>query len=280
VAGSLEVTRGAADLSAEQVAGIRDLLRRSTGVALSADKDYLVRSRLSRLAGRQGVSLEELAAELPRSQVARARAVEALLNHETSFFRDWRPFEALRESILPRLFAATPPGRELVLWSAACASGQEPYSLAMLLEQHFPGERDRVRIVASDVSNEALARARAGLFSQAEINRGLPSRCLLGYFERRGLRWEISPKLRERIEFRRLNLLSDPYPADVHVLLLRNVLLYFEDRDAEHVLERAEGALAPGGALLLGGAEACRALPPVWERELAGRVTVLRSRRG
>lgn len=267
-----------AELSVAQVAQIRELLRRSTGVDLGADKDYLVRSRLERLAGRSSRPLAELAQELGSSRALQQRVVEALLNHETSFFRDWHPFQALREHVLPQLFASAPPARQLTLWSAACATGQEPYSLAMLLAEHFPAEADRVRIVASDVSAEAIARAKAGSFNQTEINRGLPSRCLLRFFQRRGLRWEAAPELRARVEFRRLNLLRDPYPSSVDVLLLRNVLLYFDDATAEAVLERASAALAPGGALLLGGAEACRTLPPGWELERAGQVSLLRAR--
>ncbi|MGE0713610.1 MAG: protein-glutamate O-methyltransferase CheR [Planctomycetota bacterium] len=247
-------------LSPAQLDHVRELLRRATGVALGAEKAYLIDGRLARVAREEGLQLDALATRLIADARAQALAVEALLNHETSFFRDWHPFEALREVVLPQLFAAAPPGRRVRIWSAACATGQEPYSLAIMLREHFPAEAARVELLATDVSEAALARARAGSFTQLEVNRGLPTRLLFAHFRREGSRWVARPELQQMVTFRPLNLLRDPFPAPVDLLLLRNALIYFDLATSRSILERAGAALAPGGRLVLGGAESTLAL--------------------
>ncbi|MCB1770922.1 MAG: protein-glutamate O-methyltransferase CheR, partial [Candidatus Competibacteraceae bacterium] len=120
--------------------------------------------------------------------------------HETSFFRDIHPFEALKTTILPELFANR-PSANVTIWCAACSSGQEPFSIAMLVREHFPTFRNRVRIIATDLSGAILARARAGFYSQIEVNRGLPAALLTKYFQKQGLRWRIRPEIRQMVEF-------------------------------------------------------------------------------
>ena len=138
------------------------------------------------------------------------RAVEALTTNETFFFRDFHPFEALRRSILPDLIARRAPARRLTIWSAACSTGQEPYSLAMLLREHFPELANgwQVSILATDLAPAVLAQARKGCYSQFEVNRGLPASYLVKYFTQRGDAWHVNEEIKQRIEFRSMNLIQ------------------------------------------------------------------------
>lgn len=238
---------------------LRDLARRRTGILLGADKDYFVATRAEAVAAREGLAVGELAARVrrdPDGDLAR-RTAEALLIHETSFFRDPPAFEALASTVLPSILARREAERSLTIWSAACATGQEPYSVAMLLAERFPALAGwRVRLLASDVSGEALDAARAGLYTHLEANRGLPARMLVRHFEREGFGWRLSTALRDRVELRRLNLL-EPLPPlpPVDLVLLRNVLIYFDVPLRREVLRRVREALRPDGWLLLGAAE-------------------------
>ncbi|MGE0709867.1 MAG: protein-glutamate O-methyltransferase CheR [Planctomycetota bacterium] len=258
------------------------LLAREAGIALDPDKAYLVEARLAPLLARAGLAPEQLAARLAVDPALRRAALEALLNHETSFFRDWHPWDALRGGVLAELAARRRERRELTMWSAACATGQEPYSLAMLLAEACPELAGwRVRLLATDLSEAALEQARRGRYSTLQVNRGLPSRELLAHFERVGPdAWELREALRRRVEFRQLNLVGEwgalP-PMDL--VLLRNVLIYLDVPERVRLLERVRQLLRPDGWLVLGAAETTLLLHPGYRPVHLGRA-VLYQREG
>jgi chemotaxis protein methyltransferase CheR len=176
---------------------------------------------------------------------------------ETLFFRDGKPYEALRNTILPALQRLRATERRLQIWSCACSSGQEPYSIAILVREHFPALTTwDLRMVATDISTEMLARSRAGRYSPLEVKRGLPIAFLVKYFEKVEAEWQIRKELRNMIDFRELNL-AGPWgsmpPADL--IMLRNVLIYFDVETKRRVLRQIRKVLRPGGFLLLGTAE-------------------------
>jgi chemotaxis protein methyltransferase CheR len=249
---------------------ICDLVREQSALTLEAGKEYLVESRLDPLAREQGFpSFQKMVQSLrsgPFSDLHR-KVVEAMTNNETSFFRDARVFSMLTKSILPALVASRSAERSLNIWCAACSTGQEPYSIAMVLREHFPllGGWD-VRIIASDMSRDVLSRAQAGRYSQFEISRGLPAILLVKYFEQHGAAWEISPAIRRMVEFREINLIQ-PWTAlpGMHLILMRNVLIYVDVTMKKTILEKAGRLLTPGGYLLLGGAETTTALDDSFE---------------
>jgi chemotaxis protein methyltransferase CheR len=244
------------ELRTTHVATLRRLLRDRAGISLEDGKEYLVEAKLRPVADRFGLgSAAALIERVNTGMVPRLvdAVVEAMTINETTFFRDVRPFTALRETILPALFSRA--GR-IAVWCAASATGQEPYSLAMLLREHFPADADRVDILATDLSTAALDRAKAGRYSQLEINRGLPAPLLLKYFHRAGADWELADEIKRMVRFRQLNLMGAwPHTTPLDLVMLRNVLIYF-DRPTRHaVLDRVRGVLRPDGWLLLGSAE-------------------------
>jgi chemotaxis protein methyltransferase CheR len=190
-----------------------------------------------------------------------------MLNGETSFFRDHHPFEALRTTILPELMAARAATRSLTVWCAATASGQEAYSVAMLLLEQAPAWRDwNVRVLATDVSEAALRRAREGIYRQAEVNRGLPAPYLVKYFDRSGEEWRVKEPVRAMVEFSQLNLI-EPWPAIPRpdVVLLRNALLYFSSEARKSIVRGVARTLRPDGYLFLGGGETMLTLGRAFE---------------
>lgn len=246
-------------LSGDDFDYVRELVRKRSAIALEAGKEYLATSRLEQLAQREGLdSVDSLLRTLRRGDERIARAVvEAMTTNETSFYRDRRPFEALRADILPRLIEARRASRRLVLWCAAASSGQEPYSVRMLLDEHFPELATwDVELLATDLSQDVLARAQEGLYTQFEVDRGLSPRLLAKHFDREGNRWRAKRELRERVRFRAMNL-AEPWPVlePCDVVLARNVLLYFDAAAKSAVLGRIRRVLRPDGVLLLGGAE-------------------------
>jgi chemotaxis protein methyltransferase CheR len=247
-------------ISAVEFAYIQTLARRHSGIVLDAGKEYLAESRLQPLASHEGfASVADLIRRLRTESVGglHHRVIEALATNETSFFRDIGTFEALRHRVLPDLLAARASERRLSLWCAACSSGQEAYSLAMLVREELPGFADwDVRILASDLSETILSRARAGRYSQLDINRGLPASLLVKYFRRHGIEWEIEPEIRKMVGFRRINL-AEPWPAlpRMDMILMRNVLIYFDVDTKKAVLGNARRLLREDGFVLLGTAE-------------------------
>jgi chemotaxis protein methyltransferase CheR len=236
------------------------LVRDRSGIVLEAGKEYLVDARLTPVARQCELgSVSELVGKLqaaPEDKLV-ARVVQAMVTTETSFFRDVQPFETLRTTVLPELIARRRPERRLNVWFAACSTGQEPYSFALLVREHFPELNGwRLDLLATDLSAEALARARAGRYSQIEVNRGLPASLLVKYFRQHAPTWELSEDVRRMVEFRELNL-TRPWPVlpKMDVIFLRNVMIYFDVETKKAILGRVARLLRADGYLLLGGAE-------------------------
>jgi chemotaxis protein methyltransferase CheR len=185
-----------------------------------------------------------------------SRVVEAMTNNETWFFRDVEPFQALRNAVLPELLQKRSMDRWIHIWSAAASSGQEAYSIAMTLREHFYLQNWGISILGTDINNAILERARSGRYGQIEVNRGLPAPLLLKYFKKDGLDWELKPEIRQLVKFRCLNL-ADSWPElpRADVIFLRNVLIYFDVEARKEILARARRVLKPDGYLFLGGAE-------------------------
>jgi chemotaxis protein methyltransferase CheR len=249
---------------------IRSLVRQRSAVVLESEKAYMVETRLLTLARCQGFdSMAEFVARvrLPNSGLQQ-RVVEALANNETSFFRDLHPFEALRQRILPELMQRRAAQRCLHIWCAACSSGQEPYSIAMLIRDQFPALQSwNVRILGSDLSSEILRRAQLGRYCQLDVNRGLPARLLVKYFEKVGADWQIKDEIRRMVEFRPLNLIDSwPIVPSQDIILLRNVLIYFDIETKKRILAKLRRLLQPDGDLFLGGAETTLNLDDAFER--------------
>lgn len=261
-------------------ASVSALVRRETSMVYDEGKEYLVEARLAPLAQARGLGLEEYVARLAFDTDERRKVVDALTINETSWFRDHTPYQAFTDAMLPPLLEARAAARRLRIWSAACSSGQEAYSIAMLLDQHLPAGWEH-EIVATDISTRMVERVRAGRYSQVEVNRGLPATSLVRYFTRVGREWEISDRLRERVTVRHLNLAA-PYVGlgTFDVIWLRNVLIYFDAATKADILRRMLPMLAPDGFLLLGSSETTLDLPPdlaaSWQRDQIGRVPAYR----
>jgi len=249
---------------------ISDFARRSAAIVLETGKEYLVESRLAPIAREvSGGSLDARIASIRGSSpgsALRARTLDALTTNETSFFRDFHPYVALQESILPQLIARRGQDKTLTIWSAACSSGQEPYTLAMIIREHFPALAHwSVRILATDLSPTVLAHARAGVYSQFDVNRGLPAKYLSRNFEKSDAGWTVAPTLRELIDFRPRNLIESwPAREEFDLVLMRNVLIYFDTESRRQVLRNVRARMRPGGVLLLSTAETTVQLDPAW----------------
>jgi chemotaxis protein methyltransferase CheR len=236
------------------------LLYERTGLVLGTDKMYLIESRLSPVARKWGMSgLDALTQGLRagRDTELLRDVSDAMMTNESLFFRDIKPFEQLKQVVLPKLQQSRAQKKVIRIWSAACSTGQEPYTLAMILSEDVAKYGDwKIEIVATDISKEALDRAKAGTYTQFEVQRGLPINMLVKYFKQNGDKWQIDQKLRNMIQFREFNLLQDPGTlGQFDVVLCRNVLIYFDQSTKSGVLDRIAKLLAPDGVLYLGGAE-------------------------
>ena len=239
---------------------LRRFLHERSGLVLTADKQYLVESRLLPVARRAG--LAGLAALVQNLRTGQAEAlgvevVEAMTTNESFFFRDKIPFEHFRDTIMPALLAARAASRRIRIWCAAASTGQEPYSLAMILKEMGRAVAGwRIEILATDLSNEVLEKARAGIYSQFEVQRGLPITLLVKYFTQIGDTWQIAPELRAMVQFRQLNLIDDFAHLGVFdVVFCRNVMIYFNQQTKTRVLDRLARVVDPNGYLALGAAE-------------------------
>jgi chemotaxis protein methyltransferase CheR len=236
------------------------LVRDRSGIVLEAGKEYLVDARLTPVARQRELrTVSELIGQLragPDDGLA-ARVVEAMVTTETSFFRDVHPFETLRAEVLPELIRQRQKERRLNVWFAACSTGQEPYSFALLVREHFPELAGwRLDLLATDLSPDVLKRARTGRYTQLEVNRGLPAALMVKHFRQHGPNWELNEDVRRMIEFREMNLVR-PWPPlpRMDLIFLRNVMIYFDVDMKKGILGRVAGLLRPDGYLLLGGAE-------------------------
>jgi chemotaxis protein methyltransferase CheR len=239
---------------------IRKLMRDQTAIVLDTGKEYIAESRLANLISQEGFeSVRDLVHELRTNSFngLHRKVVNAMTNNETWFYRDVLPFQAMHKKILPEMIAARSQEKTLRIWSAACSAGQEPYSLAMMLQENFQELRSwRVQLLATDISSSVLQKAERGRYSQLEINRGLPATLLSRYFTRQGIEWEIAKEIRDKIEFRTVNL-SDRWPdiPVMDIIFLRNVLIYFDVEMKKTILGKVLRQLRPDGYMLMGGAE-------------------------
>jgi chemotaxis protein methyltransferase CheR len=238
---------------------LRKLLKERSGLDLSADKQYLVESRLIPLARRAGLSgIAELVQKMKNgSEALTTDVVEAMTTNETFFFRDKIPFDHLRDTILPQLVPARTNRRALRIWSAASSTGQEPYSIAMCLKEFGPALSGwRIEIVATDLSQEVLEKSRAGIYSQFEVQRGLPIQMLVKYFKQTGELWQLNADIRGMVQHKQLNLLQDfSSLGKFDIIFCRNVLIYFDQDTKIRTFERLSKMLEGDGTLMLGAAE-------------------------
>jgi chemotaxis protein methyltransferase CheR len=237
---------------------LRKLLKERSGLDLSSDKQYLVESRLIPLARKAGLAdLAELVQRIKGgAEALTSDVVEAMTTNETFFFRDKIPFDHLRQTILPELVQARAHRRTLRIWCAASSAGQEPYSIAMCVREFAALAGWRVEIVATDLSHEVLEKSKAGIYSQFEVQRGLPIQMLVKYFTQVGELWRLNPDIRAMVTHRQLNLLEDfSHLGTFDVIFCRNVLIYFDQATKVGIFDRLARSIEPDGVLTLGAAE-------------------------
>ncbi len=238
---------------------IRKLLKQRSGLMLAADKQYLLESRLLPIALRRGyANLSDIVRQLRLDdEVLTVEVVEAMTTNETFFFRDRIPFDHFKSFIIPSLLAARSHNKRIRIWCAAASTGQEPYSLAMLLQEMGHAlDGFRIEILATDLSKPVLEKAKAGIYSQFEVQRGLPIQMLLKYFTQSGDLWQIAPHIRSMVQFRPLNLLNDfSRLGTFDLVMCRNVLIYFDQPTKSDILDRLARVTAADGYLVLGSAE-------------------------
>ncbi|TIC85961.1 protein-glutamate O-methyltransferase CheR [Nocardioides sp. GY 10113] len=280
-------------LSAQAYEFVAGVAKAGSGLALQPSKEYLIESRLAPLARAAGapdvnawvldvrraaMAAPGAGAPLDRGLGARKAIIEALTTNETSWMRDTAPFTEFIRSVLPVIARENSATRRIRIWSAACSTGQEPYSLAMLLtDWKRANPTYSYRIQATDIDSTVLATARAGRFSTLEMNRGLPAQHLSAHFTREGAAWQLSEAIRQQVMFAEHNLVTQPTPpGPFDVIFCRNVLIYFDLDTKREVLAKLRGALRPGGYLYLGAAETALGIDPVLERVQLGRTTVYR----
>ncbi|RCK30201.1 chemotaxis protein CheR [Thalassospira xiamenensis] len=235
------------------------LIKSKSGLVLSQDKTYLLESRLMPIARKRGLKdLTELIAALRGGdRVLVEEVVDAMTTNESFFFRDTKPFDQFRHVVLPHMIKERASKRHLRIWCAAASSGQEPYSLAMILDE-FKTQLSgwRVEIIGTDISREILTKARAGLYSQFEVQRGLPIQLLVKYFQKKEDQWQISQEIRSKVQYKEFNLLDDFRPlGQFDIVYCRNVLIYFDQPTKTDVLARISALMPDDGFLFLGGAE-------------------------
>ena len=238
-----------------------ELLRNRSGLTLTKDKVYLLESRLTPLARKRGLdSLEDLTTKMrnQRDEQLIAEVVEAMTTNESFFFRDNTPFDLFKQHVLPAMEKHRGAQKRLRIWCAAASTGQEPYSLAIILKENWIKWRDwRIEIVGTDISTQVLEKARAGTYSQFEVQRGLPIQMLIKYFKQEGDVWRLNDEIRSMVTYKPFNLLDGfgSLGAPYDVVFCRNVLIYFDQPTKSDVLERMRRVMQPDSALFLGAAE-------------------------
>jgi chemotaxis protein methyltransferase CheR len=248
---------------------LRKILKEQSGLDLSADKQYLIESRLLPLARKAGMpGITELVQKMRGgSTVFIGQVVEAMTTNETFFFRDKVPFDHFRESIIPEIIKARASRKSIRIWCAAGSTGQEPYSLAMCLKEMGAALSGwRLEILATDLSQEVIEKSKAGIYSQFEVQRGLPIQMLVKYFKQTGELWQINADIRAMVQHRQLNLLHDFSQLGVFdVIFCRNVLIYFDQETKVNIFNRLAKAIEPDGFLVLGAAETVVGLTDVFK---------------
>lgn len=236
------------------------MLKRESGLVIDDSKTYLVDARLEPLAQEEGYSsIDDLTnyLRINSNPMLLQKVIDAMTTNETLFFRDHRPFDLLRKILIPDLLKINKTSRKIRIWSAACSTGQEPYSIAIVLLElgSIVSEWD-IQIIATDISRRVLESARDGIFSQNEVQRGLPVSYLTRYFQQIGTKWELRSNVKQIVQFRQLNLL-DHFSAlgSFDLIFCRNVLIYFDVEMKQNILDRMKDTLHPDGGVILGGSE-------------------------
>ncbi|MCB9889293.1 MAG: protein-glutamate O-methyltransferase CheR [Planctomycetes bacterium] len=265
-------------LSIDDFAYVADVVRDRAAIVLEPGKEYLVETRLRPLLRQlQYATIHDLI-EAARKHVrgsVEASIVEALTTNETHFYRDTSFYDVLKEGVLPELIEKRRPERKLSFWCAACSSGQEPYSILMLLHEHFSEVLDwDLFFLASDLSQQMLERTRKGRYSVHEANRGLPANLLMKYFDRDGVHWQVKEELRSMLEVRSVNLAKQwaPMPK-LDLVFMRNVLIYFDVETKKEVLDRVKGVMKTDGLLFLGGSETLFGIDKNFQRSAHGKAS-------
>lgn len=250
---------------------VSTLVRQRSAIVLEPEKSYLLESRLSPLAKLEGFQSIEAMVSQMRAQPTNGlhrKVVEAMTTNETSFYRDLHPFEAFKIAVLPDVIERRKAERRISIWCAACSSGQEPYTIAMTILEHFPQLSSwDVRILGTDLSSDMVSRSRVGRYGQVEVNRGLPANLLVKYFEKKGMEWIVRPEVQRLCQFREMNLI-EPWGGlpVVDIVFLRNVLIYFDVQTKKNILANVRKILPHWGYLFLGGAETTINLGDMFER--------------
>ncbi|MCP5365363.1 MAG: protein-glutamate O-methyltransferase CheR [Hyphomicrobiales bacterium] len=246
------------------------LIKDRSGISLSVDKTYLLENRLTPLAkgkGFDGISGLVAKMRMGGAEALITEVVEAMTTNESLFFRDTKPFEIFRDVALPRILDSRPAGQPLRIWSLACSSGQEAYSIAITLKENWARLANRrIQILGTDISTAVLQKAKAGIYTHFEVQRGMPVRLLVKYFDQNGANWEIKPELRQMVEFRRHNMILEaPALASADIVFCRNVLIYFDEATKRSVLEKVARVMPKDGVLFLGAAENVMGVSDVFE---------------
>jgi chemotaxis protein methyltransferase CheR len=246
------------------------LVLQRSGLSLGSGKDYLLEARLIPVAQSWGLSgIDDLVRDLKKGNERMASAVtEAMTTNETLFFRDKTPFEEMIKTLIPPILEARRHTQRLRVWCAAASTGQEPYSFLMMLKDSFPElDRWKIEFIATDISSQALARAQEGIYSQFEVQRGLPIQSLMKHFNQVPDGWQIQESFRKAVSYRKLNLLDHfGHLGKFDVILCRNVLIYFEPDNKQLILERMATMLSDDGFVMLGAAETVMGITNMFER--------------
>ena len=267
-------------LAQEDFTFISQLVRQHAAIVLEPGKEYLVESRLAPLVQREG-DFAQLVSRLQADRGGKltSEVVDAMTTNETLFFRDGHPFEYLRKEVLPELIGKRAAERRISIWCGASSSGQEPYSIAMVLREVLDAHPGwDVSLLATDINAEMLQRTETGLYSQLEVNRGLPIAALMKHFDKQGTHWQVKPHLQSMVTTRLLNLAA-PFPPGLgtfDIVFLRNILIYFDPEVKRQVLDQVKRLLRPDGWLFLGGSETTLTIDESWERLSLGSSTAYR----
>lgn len=251
---------------------VRQMVYDNAGIVIEPGKEYLVESRLTPLCRQENVDSIDLLVQRMRGPQGVAlvrRLMDAMTTNETTFFRDVEPFETLKKHVLPALMEARRASRQLNIWYAASSTGQEPYSASMLIDTEFPELKGwSLMQLATDLSPTVLGRAREGRYSQLEVNRGLPAKYLVRYFTKAGNDWQLEESIRRMVRFEEMNLVK-PWPLmpQMDIIMLRNVMIYFDTEAKKRILHNVRTLLRPDGYLFLGGAESPMNIDESFDRQ-------------
>ncbi|MFC3909606.1 CheR family methyltransferase [Legionella dresdenensis] len=249
---------------------IKLFIKNHAAIVLEKGKEYLVQARLTPIAKEYGMtSVDALIQELKNkpTELLKQKIVDAMTTNETLFFRDSHPFELLKNVVIPKLVESKMKEKKLVIWCAAASSGQEPYTIAIILKELEPLLQGwTIKFVASDIAENMLTRAKEGIYSQLEVNRGMPLPYLLKYFEKEGNAWRIRKELRDMIEYKKVNIVKEWPLSQVDIVFMRNILIYFDLETKKEIFKRLSTIMTRDSYLFLGGSETLLGLNCDFER--------------